>query len=177
MHVGDAPAAPEQSVEQSEEQSVKHRNGRRKQRMHSQIDEALQCEFERLWISYPARNGKRVGKPEALRKYLQLSPEERALLPSAVQNFARSEFVGKGIGIKDFHRFLQNGHGDQPWREWLVPEQPARRNALVCTKRIHRDGDPFLRPCGRPATPESRGTEPRCEAHLVRQPAEVAAAL
>lgn len=43
-----------------------------------------------------------------------------------------------------------NGHG------------PAR----TCTKRIQGPDERFLHPCGQPASPESRPTDPRCSQHL-----------
>lgn len=56
------------------------------------------------------------------------------------------------------------------WLNRAVDEQkplspaPSLSTAHVCSKRLQ--GDRFLRPCGQPASPHSRPTEPRCEAHL-----------
>jgi hypothetical protein len=36
----------------------------------------------------------------------------------------------------------------------------------TCTKRVQGPDERFLRPCGQPASPESRPTEPRCSQHL-----------
>jgi hypothetical protein len=127
---------------------------------------AVDHDFEKFWKSYPARNGKRVGKPEAQRKFEALSLQDRELAIVAARNYAASELVQKGVGVKDPHRFLQNGKQDQPWRDWITPEVFTRSHtsALTCTKRVQ--GDRFLRPCGQPASPHSRPTEPRCEAQL-----------
>lgn len=38
--------------------------------------------------------------------------------------------------------------------------------ALTCTKRVQGPGDQFLRPCGQPASPACRPSEPRCPEHL-----------
>jgi hypothetical protein len=39
-------------------------------------------------------------------------------------------------------------------------------SSITCTKRIQGPDDRFLRPCGQPASPESRQAEPRCPEHL-----------
>lgn len=49
----------------------------------------------------------------------------------------------------NYDPIVSNGHG------------PLR----ACSKQIQ--GERFLRPCGQPASPESRPTEPRCAQHLV----------
>ena len=38
--------------------------------------------------------------------------------------------------------------------------------SLTCTKRVQSPGERFLHPCGQPANPTSRPTEPRCSEHL-----------
>lgn len=164
-----AGAAPESSSESSEESSKEVMGGIRKKRVpRPSITPELQQEFDRAWQLFPERNGKRLGKSEALRKFCKMSPDERSLLITAIQNFSGSELVRKGIGIKDFHRFLQNGSGDHPWREWLVPETATRREASTCTKRINRPGDFRLHQCGRPALPQSRPGDPRCVEHFIQ---------
>jgi hypothetical protein len=40
----------------------------------------------------------------------------------------------------------------------------GHRSILTCTKPVQADR--FLRPCGQPASPQSRPTEPRCSQHL-----------
>lgn len=52
----------------------------------------------------------------------------------------------------DYDPIVSNGHA----------------SSLTCTKRIQTSGDRFLHPCGRPADPQSRPTEPRCPEHLKR---------
>ena len=129
-------------------------------------------EFEEFWNLYPMRNGKRVEKPGAVKKFQALKPDDRVLVLTAVRNYARSELVEKGIGIKDAHRWLRTGKDHEPWRDWMEPEQPHKTRpnghgpAQTCTKRVQAPGDKFLRACGQPASPESRPTEPRCSQHL-----------
>lgn len=48
----------------------------------------------------------------------------------------------------DYDPIVSNGHS----------------HSLTCTKPVQ--GEKFLRPCGQPASPESRPTEPRCSEHL-----------
>jgi hypothetical protein len=127
---------------------------------------AVDRDFEEFWKCYPARNGKRVGKTDAQRKFRSLSSQDRGLVLVAARNYAASELVQKGVGVKDPHRFLQKGKKDEPWRDWITPEESTRGHtpAPTCTKRLQ--GDQFLRSCSQPASPHSRPTEPRCEEHL-----------
>ena len=127
-------------------------------------------DFEEFWNLYPMRNGKRLGKPAALKKWARLNRHERQQVLMAVRHYATSWMVTDGIGIKDPHRWLGNGKKDEPWREWLEPEQASlgkNHAPLTCSKRIQSAGDRFLRECGQPANPQSRTTEPRCTEHLV----------
>lgn len=102
------------------------------QKTEKDMPPAVEGEFEELWTLFPTRNGKRVGKPEALRKYRTLSAEDRQLALVAVRHYANSELVLKGVGIMDLHRFLQKAKWDQPWRDWIEPEQRV-------TKELHHD--------------------------------------
>lgn len=54
----------------------------------------------------------------------------------------------------DYDPITSNGHGSAP----------------TCTKRIQGQDDRFSRPCGLPASPESRPNEPRCAKHLQSTP-------
>lgn len=74
--------------------------------------------FEKFWEIYPKRNGKRIGKAEALR-YLQskITDEEFSLILQAVQNYASSTGCRNGYA-KDAIRFLRNDF----WRDWIDPE-------------------------------------------------------
>jgi hypothetical protein len=140
------------------------------------LPDTVRLTFDQFWSLYPARNGKKLFKGEALKKFVLLAPDDRTLLLTAVKNYAVSTLVSKGIGIKDPHRWIRTGRNDEPWRDWIEPEQmPLSQNhdngpSRVCTKRVLAPGDRFLRECGQPAVPSGRTNEPRCLEHLVQTP-------
>jgi hypothetical protein len=152
---------------------VKANNLRSQSRVDALSDTHL---FDQFWKLYPARNGKKLLKGEALKKFGLLAPDDRTLLLTAVKNYAVSALVSKGIGIKDPHRWIRTGSNDEPWRDWIEPEQvPLSQGhynvgSAVCTKRVRAPGDRFLRECGQPAIPSGRPNEPRCLEHLVQTP-------
>lgn len=80
--------------------------------------------FQAFWDSYPPRNGKKLEKPETRRRFLALPAAEQFLAIQAARHYAASERVRDGVGIKDPKRFLRDGMGNEPWRDWLDPEQP-----------------------------------------------------
>jgi uncharacterized protein YdaU (DUF1376 family) len=132
---------------------------------------AITQSFEEFWNAYPPRNGKRLGEADAKKRWNRLSAEDRTLVRLAVQHYATSERVRDGIGIRDPHRWLRSGKDDEPWRDWIEPEQPASKTRLngaphTCTKRLQGPDDRFARPCGQPASPHGKPTEPRCHDHL-----------
>jgi hypothetical protein len=150
--------SPKRSANQEQEQE-------QEQEQKQDAPSALEREFDRFWETYPTRDGKRLGKGEAMRKFRALAPADRQLVLVATRHYAASSQVRKGIGIKDPHRFLRSGKGDEPWREWLTPDVPSQRpaRALTCTKRLPNGR--FLRACGEPADARSRPSEPRCPKH------------
>lgn len=160
--------SPKRSPSQEQEQE---------QEQEQDTPSAVDHEFEEFWKSFPMRNGKRLGRPEAVQKWNCLKPEDRKQVMIAVRHYANSKLVLEGIGIKDPHRWLKNGKGSEPWREWLEPEQPTMTNGhalpQTCAKRVQQGQ--FLKPCGAPADPQSRPGEPRCSDHLAHQRQEVAA--
>ena len=111
--------SPQPSPTQEQEQE-------QKQEMPPAVDRM----FEDFWNLYPMRNGKRLGKAEALKKWKTLNAQDRNQVLLAVQHYAKSELVLKNIGIKDPHRWLRNGKDDEPWRDWIEPEQRV-------TKELH----------------------------------------
>ena len=134
---------------------------------------AVEPEFEDFWKRYPMRRGKREGKKRSLKKWIKLNAEDRKQVLVAVQNYASSELVLKGMGIKDPHRWLRDGDHEEAWRNWIEPEQRASKKlsnghgpAPACTKRVQGADERFLRTCGQPAHPQSRPAEPRCYEHL-----------
>ena len=156
--------SPKRSPSQEQEQE---------QEQEQDAPPAVEHQFVEFWNHYPMRNGKRLGKPEALKKWKSLNVEDRKQVLVAVGHYAKSELVLKNIGIKDPHRWLCTGKDDEPWRDWIEPEQHAIKTlhnghgpSPTCTKRVQNQGDRFLHPCDQPASPESRPTEPRCSGHL-----------
>lgn len=84
--------------------------------------------FETFWSIYPSRNGKKLYRQEALKKFCELSTDEITLCLQAVKNYAISSMVKQGMGIKDPHRFLWNGkERSWFWKEWIEPERNEKR--------------------------------------------------
>ena len=111
--------------------------GERSRRKEKKIPLVVDLEFDEFWLTYPARNGKRLDKLKALKKFGSLPLEDRKLVLVAVKNYALSELAQKGIGIKDPHRWLRNGKDGEPWRDWLEPE---KREGLNGKRTLPRDG-------------------------------------
>ena len=56
-----------------------------------------------------------------------LNEQDKALLALAVQHLAVHPRSKDGIGIKDPHRWIQNGtkkEPSEPWREWIEDTKP-----------------------------------------------------
>lgn len=103
--------------------------------------DAVEHEFVEFWGIYPMRNGKRLDKPKALKKWKGLSAEDRKQVLVAVQHYASSQMVLKGFGIKDPHRWLRDGKDNQPWKDWLDPEQQQEGKGLHNEKvKLPRSG-------------------------------------
>ena len=84
---------------------------------------AYEISFEEFWDVYPARNGKKIDKPKAKEKFYKLKSGDLSSVIVAAHNYAKSEMVSKGIGIKDPHRFLSNKDNPKYWKEWIEPEE------------------------------------------------------
>jgi hypothetical protein len=79
------------------------------------------CEksFEEFWNSYPARNGKKVGKKSAREQFEKIPVED---LPRVIQN-ARNYGVNNQYP-KDPERFLKNDF----WKDWDEPQTKGATN-------------------------------------------------
>ncbi len=163
--------SPSQEQEQEQEQEQKQ-----------DVPPAVKQAFEEFWTLYPKRNGKKLGRADALKKFGQLTPADQASLLTAVKHYASSGDVLQGIGIADPHRWIRKGTGtkqSEPWRDWIDPAHPTASNGhsptRTCTKRIYPAGSQVLRECGELASPVSRPNEPRCLAHLraITEPQQV----
>lgn len=96
--------------------------------LNSPDEEGVQGEkpdaFQLFWEVYPARNGKKIGKEEAKRKFCRLKLPDQAAVIQAAYNYASSQTARDGYA-KDAHRFICAARGVEPWREWLTPEQSS----------------------------------------------------
>ena len=106
--------------EQKEKKGAQSRTPKKEKVAH--VAEDCAQNFELFWQAMPARNGKKVEKPEAARKFETLSPSDQVTIIQAAANYANSERARAGVGIKDPHRFIKSGKGDTPWRDWTEPE-------------------------------------------------------
>jgi hypothetical protein len=111
--------SPKRSASQEQEQE---------QEQEQDAPAAADSDFEEFWNLFPMRDGKRLGKGEARRKWDKMKTSDRALVLVAVRHYTMSKGIASGIGIKDPHRWLRNGKGDEPWREWIEPPQPSFNN-------------------------------------------------
>ncbi|WP_370325276.1 hypothetical protein [Euzebya sp.] len=99
-----------------------------------QVDEAARQFEEHFWPVYPARNGKKVGKANALIEWRKLTIAERRRAVTGARNLASSDQLPK-----DAERFLRRakgGRGDFPFDDWQEPALPAsgrddRRDVIV----------------------------------------------
>ncbi len=84
--------------------------------------------FQEYWQTYPARNGKRVEKGATEALFLKLSIQDQALAVIAARNYAES-LQQQGLSPKDPKRFIRDGHGQEPWRDWITPAiaEPTQR--------------------------------------------------
>ena len=88
--------------------------------------EQYRISFEEFWEIAPARDGKKIGKAEAEKKFLKLKASDLANVIMAIHNYANSEMVKNGIGIKDPHRFLSNRDNKEYWKEWMEPDKKSK---------------------------------------------------
>lgn len=78
--------------------------------------------FESFWITYPKRNGKRIGKAKALKVWARLTTDQRDLVSEGVRHYAAA--CDKGLTIaKDAFRWLRDGE----YEEWLDPAQAPQK--------------------------------------------------
>lgn len=84
--------------------------------------------FEKFWNKYPKRNGRRVGKKQALEYFTKNFDEKTSTeLEVCIENY--SSYCEKAESYpKDFIRFMKSGD----WKEWLqsvdVPARSGHKN-------------------------------------------------
>lgn len=76
-------------------------------------DNKYSLDFEKFWILYPERNGRKVGKAKAYDYFKKINGRYDELI-KAVENYASSPDVKKGYA-KDPERFLKNKY----WEDWI----------------------------------------------------------
>ncbi|MFN2346098.1 MAG: hypothetical protein ABR616_10330 [Dermatophilaceae bacterium] len=91
------------------------------------VDDEVARQFDAFWQVYPRRNGKRVGKANALIEWRKLTVEQRRRAYVGARNLAMSDTLPK-----DPERFLRRakgGKGDYPFDDWQTPADvdPAKR--------------------------------------------------
>jgi hypothetical protein len=69
--------------------------------------------FEAWWLTYPKRNGRRIGKKEAEKKFFKIRQDQWTELKTATLNYA-SSLKQTGLSPSDAHRFL-----NETWLEYV----------------------------------------------------------
>jgi len=94
-----------------------------KKRGEEKRGEEIIALVEKLFMTYPFRNGKKIGRQETIQAITDhVKSEEYDLLLKAATNFAANPDAKKGIGVKDLQRFIISGRGEKkcfPWKEWI----------------------------------------------------------
>ena len=101
----------------------KAENETAKKRGEEKRGEEIIALVEKLFMTYPFRNGKKIGRQETIQAITDhVKSEEYDLLLKAATNFAANPDAKKGIGVKDLQRFIISGRGEKkcfPWKEWI----------------------------------------------------------
>lgn len=85
--------------------------------------------FEEFWKAYPARNGRKVGKKNALIEWRKLTGEQRRRALVGAKNLAASDTFPK-----DAERFLRRakgGRGDWPFDDWQTAPSPSGGGSVL----------------------------------------------
>jgi hypothetical protein len=85
-------------------------------------DEDSMRGFDLFWSVYPARNGRKADKPDAVAKWKRLSLDDKRAAYRAAVNLCDAVARGETLA-KDAHRFLTN----RRWEAWLADPDPAER--------------------------------------------------
>lgn len=101
------------------------------------VDDAHESSgFERLWESYPKRNGKRVGRKQAEQQWAKLTSQQRLAARRGAVHYANA--CERGLTIaKDAHRWLR----DHDFDDWQEPAVDDRRRGAGPTpgRRVSND--------------------------------------
>jgi hypothetical protein len=101
-------------------------------------------DFKKFWKAYPARTGKKRGKPAAFKNFLKFKPEEWPILIECAKNYAKSQKARSNFA-KDPERFLKNNY----WQDWKEPEVEAETiqesdEQRVIWKKELRDAEEWI---------------------------------
>lgn len=79
--------------------------------------------FDRFWDAWPKRNGKKIGKRDALKKWRVLSYEDKSSAFRGARNYAVASDAGLA-GAMDAFRWLEK----RRWEDWQEPAVDGRSN-------------------------------------------------
>lgn len=79
--------------------------------------------FDRFWDAWPKRNGKKIGKRDALTKWRALSYDDKASAFRGAKNYASASDAGIA-GAMDAFRWLEK----RRWEDWQEPAVETRAN-------------------------------------------------
>jgi hypothetical protein len=89
--------------------------------------------FEEFWNAYPKRDGKRVGKKQALEQWRKLKWDDRVNAMVAIENYANAAADPKVFcPIKDPWRWLK----DRLFDDWQEPAKPSNPDRLHNVEQI-----------------------------------------
>lgn len=86
----------------------------------SGVTDDTAAQLQEFWKIYPSRNGKKVEKAATHALFLKLSIQDQILAVTAARNYAEALKVQQ-LSAKDPKRFLRDGQGHEPWRDWIEP--------------------------------------------------------
>lgn len=86
--------------------------------------QAMEASFKSFWDEYPFHNGKKPEEKETFRRFCILPSGQWPELILAAKNYAVSQRVKEGIGIKDPKNFIGTDHNPGIWRDWIEAEIP-----------------------------------------------------
>jgi hypothetical protein len=78
--------------------------------------------FEAWWLTYPKRNGRRIGKKDAKKKFMKMDQSEWTNLNTATINYANT-LLKSGLSPSDAHRFL-----NETWKEYIEKADKSNNN-------------------------------------------------
>jgi hypothetical protein len=96
-----------------------------KERKGKDSEEDILCDnaFEKWWLSYPKRNGRRIGKKDAKKKFLNLNRDQWNDLKTATTNYT-DYLKNSGLSACDAKRFL-----NETWKEYISPADESENKS------------------------------------------------